>query len=296
MEARYQPRHLTDNGPPWLVFCSPLCCVSGFCFVYHGGAHTCVWKKAHDEGEGEGQGTREEGEAAPEGGDVPLGPWPSDQTPPGQEGLSCPWDAHRTRYKPWECTCNSVQVLQKLISLCHSPDASLQRRSSHTQRSGHLQGDCPQTRRRDRHGRPLPLPVPWPPCDSSPTAGLDAAVAGRHLHPLLSLRVGGQTRSTETVSGIYGRGSEVPPSPRRFSAAGETDSRNSPNFICSNRLIYKPVSFIFLLGDNLQKFFSGLWRGTFSSCLSPVVDDRSCLQTPGSGPHAADTAQVGQFD
>lgn len=50
------------------------------------------------------------------------------------------------------------------------------------------------------------------------------------------------------------------------------------------------------LGDNLQKFLSGLRRRTFSSRLSPIAHDRSRLQTPGSRPHAADTAEVGQFD
>lgn len=50
----------------------------------------------------------------------------------------------------------------------------------------------------------------------------------------------------------------------------------------------------FLLGDNLQKFLPRLWRRAFSSCVSPVNHDRSCLQTPWPCSHATDITQVCQ--
>lgn len=298
MEARYQPQHLEDNRPPWLFSAVPSVAFQDF-VLYIMVGHTHVFgrkptmREREKDRERERKGKRplkvETFLSAPDlltrhllvrrDSAVPG-------TPTGQ-GIN---SYHENKHQA------CLHVLQKLISLCRSSDAALQRRFSHTQRSGHLQGDGPQTRRRDRHGGPFSLPIPWPPCDSRPATGLDAAVAGRHCHHLLSLRVGGQTRSTETVSGIYRRGPEVPSLSCWFSAAGEAERDNSCKFICSNSLVYTSVSLIFLLGDNLQKFLSGLWWRTFSSCLSPVADDRSCLQTPGSGPHTTDTAQVGQFD
>lgn len=78
-----------------------------------------------------------------------------------------------------------------LVSFCPSSDEALQRRYSYTQRSGCLQGDSPKTWRCDWSRRPLPFPVPWPPCDSSSTTCTDPAVAGWCFNHLLPLRVGG---------------------------------------------------------------------------------------------------------
>lgn len=49
-----------------------------------------------------------------------------------------------------------------------------------------------------------------------------------------------------------------------------------------------------VLGDNFQKFLSGLWRRTISSCISPIDHDRLCLQTPGPSSHTTDITQVSQ--
>lgn len=66
-----------------------VCFCLGFCFVHHGGPYACVWKKAHDEGEGERQREGEERKEAFEGGNVPLRSRPLGQTLVGQERLGC---------------------------------------------------------------------------------------------------------------------------------------------------------------------------------------------------------------
>lgn len=145
---------------------------------------------------------------------------------PTGQGVKKPWT--KSNFK----NIKAQSLLQDLIKpapnfyLFHpSSDAPFQRRCSHSQWSGPLQGDGPKARGCDRPGEPFPFLVPWPSCDSSSSACTYAALAGWCLHHLLPFRTGGQAGGAEAVPGVHWGNFEVPSSSCRYFVTGEMDRR-----------------------------------------------------------------------